>query len=282
MKARVFILAIVAIVGPSVSSVSAGDIYNINYTDLASGTTTDLTTAGTLDWVKWSNGESGTSYTTPVKVGGDGIGPDLTALGSVPSGQTVVLRPFPATAGSLAFNWTDGTAPMAGGGPVISGVTETISPAQNSYPLGLGLSFQAAASATPELLNLYVFGFNARTNVTASLSGGGTDSLLASSAALNKINDGPGATNYYSFGVFSIEYSGAGETLTVDLTAANQSGIPTDATQYVFRNAGAFAATLSGASVPEPSSLVLSITGLVGVVGYGSLRRAAKRKNRVA
>ena len=86
--------------------------------------------------------------------------------------------------------------------------------------------------------------------LTATLSGGETDTLVASNAVLNPVPSGTG-DNYFSYGIFSILYSGAGETLTVNLTADNQSGIPTDAPQYVYPNAGVYAATVNVGSFPS-------------------------------
>ena len=263
-----------------VSAVDAGQVYKISYTDVAPGSTTDLTAAGTLDWVKWGNGEStGTlPYSTPAMTGGTIINPTLTPLGTVPSGQSVVLIPFSPVPQSLYFTWTNGTLPESGGMPVGTSVSQTIHPAQFSYPLGLGLSFQAAASASPELLNLYVAGFDARMKLTATLSGGATDSLIASNAVLTQLPVPGEGNNYGSFGIFSILYAGAGETLTINLTADNQSGIPTDAPQYDFRNAGVFAATVEVGSVPEPSSIVLSAIGFAGLVGCAMVRRLKKAR----
>jgi hypothetical protein len=274
MKPCARTLATLIIAGLWVSAAEAGQIYGIGYSDIATDSTVNLTTAGSLDWVKWGNGESGNvAYTTPVKVGSSIINPTLTPLGSPPQGTSVALIPFAPVANTTPlFTWTDGTIAMAGGNPVGTSVSQTIVPAQSSYPNGLGLSFQVAAAATPEELTLYVAGFNTRMDLSASLSGGGSDSLLASNAALVPVASGSG-NNYFSLGVFSVVYAGAGETLTIDLTAANQSGIPTDAPQYLFPNAGVYAAVVNQASVPEPATIVLSAIGFVGLFGWKLLRR---------
>lgn len=239
------------------TSTGAAQIYSIAYSDLKPGATNNLTTAGTVDWVKWGNGETGPPFTTVQKEGGALIKPALTALGTVPAGQTVVLVPFsPVTGVTPVFVWTNGNAPMASGTPIGTSVSETITPNQSSYPVGLGLSFQSAADVNPHAVSLYVAGFNARMKLSASLGSGGSGSLLASNAALIPVLAGTGS-NVFSFGVFSILYSGAGETLTVSLTADNQTGIPNDAPQFGFPNAGALAATVALGELP-PAPIVLS------------------------
>lgn len=152
----------------------AGQIYGISYSDIATDSTVNLTTAGSLDWVKWGNGQSGNvAYTTPVMTGSSIINPSLTPLGSPPSGTSVALEPFAPVANvTPLFTWTNGTIAMAGGNPVGTSVSETILPAQFSYPNGLGLSVQVTAAATPEELTIYVAGFNTRMDLSASLSGG--------------------------------------------------------------------------------------------------------------
>ena len=274
MKLRALQFVTLLIVGLRGLKVDAGQIYGISYSDIATDSTVNLTTADSLDWVKWGNGQSGNvTYTTPVMTGSSIINPSLTPLGSPPSGTSVALEPFaPVTNVTPLFTWTNGTIAMAGGNPVGTSVSETILPAQFSYPNGPGLSFQVTAAPTPEKLTLYVAGFNNRIDLRASLSGGAHGSLLASSATLVRVPVGNTGDNYFSLGVFSIIYSGAGETLTIDLTAANQNGIPTDAPQYVFPNAGVYAAVVNAASVPEPSSVVLSAIGLEGFLGWSFVR----------
>lgn len=259
---------------------SQADFIGITYSDVSAGAAVNLTSPSNYDWVKWSNGEtSGLTYTTPEMSGGSIIQPGLTALGPVPPSQSVLLVPFGDPTGTAPnFSWTDGTVPMAGGGPVNTSVSQTISPAQFSYPLGLGLSFQAAASSNPYLLSIYVAGFNARMRLTATLSGGTSETLVANNAALLPVTV-PNAFNYLSVGRFDVNYAGDGQTLTLMLTADNQSGIPTTGvTQFGFPNAGVYAATVSqGRMVPEPSSLALAGIGLAGLGGWQFGRRFSSK-----
>ena len=77
MKLRALTFATMLIAGLCVSAADAGQIYSLTYSDVAAGSSVDLTTAGTLDWAKWGNGETTgmTTYTTPEKVGGSIINP---------------------------------------------------------------------------------------------------------------------------------------------------------------------------------------------------------------
>jgi hypothetical protein len=237
-------------------SADAGQIISITYADLPTSTN-DLTAKGTLDWIKWGNGETLAPYTTPRKFDGAIIDPTLTPLGTVPAGQSVALVPFGPVPGlSLEFAWTNGTSPMATT-PVGTSVSETISPNQFSYPTGLGLSFQATAGDFPRLLTVYVAAFNARMKLDASLTGGASGSLLASNALLIPVSAGNGS-NVVSYGTFAISYSGTGETLTVNLTATDQVGIPSNAPQFGFPNAGVYAATVESGQSISPSPILLT------------------------
>jgi hypothetical protein len=135
----------------------------------------------------------------------------------------------------------------------------------NSYPIGLGATFDALADAGTRSVDVYVQGFNADMLITASMSGGGSTSLVVSPTH-NPIND---PNNDYSWGVFHVDYAGIGETLTISvLTQTPLSGAPQDA----FANAGFFAATVN--AVPEPSTWVLSMFGLASFAFVARRRRS--------
>ncbi len=244
------------------------------YTPLANGTAVDLTAAGTLDWVKWGNSTtSGLGFASVEKVGGTIINPGLTPLGTAPPGFSVVLASF-SGGGNLRFSWTDGTAGMAGGGPTVdTAVSETLSPAAFSYPIGIGATFTANASAVTRVMDVYVFGFDSDTLLTATLSGGETTSTVVS-PTFRPPND---PNNDYSLGRYRITFDGVGETLTVSMITRDPR---TSGAQSAFANAGIFAASIADASpaaVPEPASVSLAAAGVVLLAGAARYRRARSR-----
>jgi hypothetical protein len=207
------------------------------YTDLAEGTAINLTATGTLDWVKWGNGENNPPVSVPHKFGvTPQINMNLTPFGTAPPGGFVALAPF-SGGNNLEFTWTDGTIPPAGGS-TDTVLSETILPTQPNYPLGLGAFFTCAAAKEDRILDVYVQGFNSDILITATLSGGKSDSVVISPSK----NPASDPSNDYSYGRYRITFAGEGETLTV--TAKTQLPI-TDGSDFLFPNAGFFAATLS-------------------------------------
>ncbi len=227
------------------------------YTDLPQGTAINLTTDGTRDWVKWGNGGSGSITWTTVRKSGVSpiINSALSPVGTPPLGTNVVLAAFtPANPANniLTFSWTDGNAPASGTNGTC--ITETILPAQFSYPLGLGATLTVAAAKQKRVLDVYVQGFNADMLITATLSGGKTDSVVISPSK----NPNGDPSNDLSFGRYRVEFMGDGEVLTV--TVKTQAPL-TDGAQSAFPNAGFFAATLRepAPAFTLPDSLVKPI-----------------------
>jgi len=252
---------------------ASGGIVTGTYFDLADGTTIDLTATGTLDWIKFGNGENNTTtFLNTTKIGNPVFLPaSLTPLGTPPANHSVDLIAFTG-GGVLNFLWSNGNFGMYNGaGPVDTVVTETISPADvGSYPIGLGASFQALAAAQTRELDVYVQGFDADTLITASLSGGGTASTVVTPSH-NPTSD---PANDYAIGRYHIAYSGVGETLTISVTTQDPR---TDGAQNAFANAGFFAATVTeAAAVPEPSTLILTGLGLLALVCV-ALRQTYRR-----
>ncbi len=221
------------------------------YTDLPLGTPVNLTGAGTLDWVKWGLNGGGPGWTAVAK---NGVTPvisrTLTPVGTPFPGTSVVLTGIPAIppGNVLNFSWSDGTAPPAGFSDTI--VTETLLPAQFSYPIGLGASMTAPATAGTRVLDVYVQGFNADMQITATMSGGGSDTEVVSPT-----KNPPGdPTNNFSAGRYRVTFSGAGEVLTVTVRTVN----PAHPGGVAFPNAGFFAAALRSAD--HPLALALNAT----------------------
>lgn len=257
-----------------VASAKAGESVTGSYSSLATGSTIDLTARGTLDWAKFGtdNSNNTTTFFVATKLGNPVINPVITPIGG--GGTTLIQFANPTGQGNLNFTWTNGNFGMGFPGPAVSSVnsviTETIVPAQNSYPLGLGAQFTAGVSSTTRILDVYVQGFNSVMTVSAALSGGLSTSTNVTPNVV--LSDG----NYYSFGVYQIEYSGAAnETLTVSVqTALNQPSNPpwASAPQAAFPNAGIFAATVS--TVPEPATFCfMALAGALGVTGRVWCRR---------
>lgn len=244
------------------------------YFNLTEGTEIDLTAEGTLDWIKFGNGENDTTtFLNTTKIGNPVFLPaTLAPLGTPPVESTIELIAFTG-GGLLNFSWTDGNFGMFNGtGPVDTVVTETILPPVSpevGYPIGIGATFNALASAQPRLMDVYVQGFNADMLITATMSGGGSDSVVVSSPFVNPDSD---SDNDYLIGRYRILYSGAGETLTVSIITQDPR---TDGDEAAFANAGFFAATVM--AVPEPSAFSTALGGAMLAAIY---RRVSSRQRR--
>ena len=221
------------------------------YTDLPLGASVNLTAGGTVDWVKWGLNGGGPGWTSVSKSGATpAISRGLTPVGTPFAGTSVVLIGIAAIppGNVLNFNWSDGNSPPAGFSDTI--VTETLLPAQFAYPVGLGASMTAVASAGTRVLDVYVQGFNADMQITATMSGGGSDSEVVSPT-----KNPPGdPTNNYSAGRYRVTFAGAGEVLTVTVRTVN----PVQPGGVAFPNAGFFAAALRSAD--HPLALALNAT----------------------
>jgi hypothetical protein len=77
-----------------VSFPARADSLSASYGELPAGTTTDLSATGGVDWIKFGNGENGTSFLNTTKIGNPIFLPaTLAPLGTAPSG-TVELSAF--------------------------------------------------------------------------------------------------------------------------------------------------------------------------------------------
>jgi hypothetical protein len=247
------LLALVAALCVGGAAHAGSDYLSATYTPLAQGTTINLTQTGTLDWAKFGNGENdSTSFLVATKIGNPVINPAISPVGTAPSGSVNLIA---FTGGNiLNFTWTNGNFGMYNGtGPVDTVVAETIVPAVNSYPTGLGATFSASASSQLREMNVYVQGFDSNMVLTATL----TDGTTTSTTVIPTVNPPSDPTNYYAIGDYQIFYSGAGETLTVSAVA---DGNPIGS-QSAFPNAGIFAATVG--AVPEPATILFAAFAMV-------------------
>ncbi len=255
--------AVATLVAPAMymfnSPTAQAGTVSASFTDLALGTTTDLTAVATEDWVKYGNNEGGTSYST-VRMSGVTpiISSTLTPLGTPPQGATVVLSAFTG-GGVLGFDWSDGDLPVSGSSDTV--VTEAITPGQPDYPLGLGTYLTAAADASTRVIDVWVQGFDADMLMLASMSGGGSDQITISPTK----NPASDPDHNYSSGLFRVAYSGVGETLSVTVVTVP----PADPGTTGYANAGIFAAAI----VPEPSSIAL-----MGFAGLAVAMVAVRRR----
>ncbi len=256
-------LAIVGVIVASADIAGAGTIAAA-YTALAEGTTIDLSAEGTIDWIKFGNGEDQTtSFLNTTKIGNLVFDAgSLAPLNNVADDELIAFT----GGGILNFTWDNGNFGMYNEpGPVDTVVTETLVPAANQYPIGLGASFQASAAAEARTMRVYVQGFNADMLIKATMSGGGEVSVVVEPTE----NPASDPTNFYSIGVYEILYAGAGETITVSVMTQTPVAAGTES---AFPNAGFFAATVA----PEPSSLVI---GAAGVVPFLLARRRHREQS---
>ncbi len=236
-----------------------------SYTELPAGTSIDLTATGTEDWIKFGNGENNsTSFLNTTKIGNPVFLPaTLTATGTAPSGN-VSLIAFTGEQ-TLNFTWSNGNFGMYNNtGPVDTVVTETVVPAVDSYPIGLGASFQATAFAQLQSMDVYVQGFDSSMVITATMSDGTTMSTTVAPTQ----NPPTDPTNNYAIGDFHILYAGAGQVLTVSVASADPV---TGGSNAAFPNAGFFAATVS--IVPEPSTFSLAGLAAAALALFARTRR---------
>ena len=223
--------------------VAAGTVFG-TYTDLPLGSSVNLTADGSIDWVKWGVTTTGANWTVISKSGASPlISRTLKPLGTSPPGTSVVLFGFagPPPDNVLNFNWSDGSPPPTSGTSAVV-VTETILPPQFDNPLGLGASMTVLGAAQTRILDVYVQGFNADMLITATMSGGGSDSTVVSPTK----HPAGDPTNNFSAGRYRVTFSGVGEILTVSV----QTVSPVKPGGVNFPNAGFFAAALRPADHP--------------------------------
>jgi len=218
-----------------------------------------LTTEGTIDWAHWGFGSTVGGGAGPISInhkdagGGTPVGliSDFTFNSTHhnpgPYGYNSLLGDIGVT-----LSWTDGTPTSSSAGPTGAYVFGNV--AAN----GQGFTFTVPAAAEARTLRVYggVFS-NAGSashavDLLATLSGSGSDSQIG---VVMPTGDGTGNNAY---GYFDIDFSGAGETLTVQWLSGGFGG----ATARNVKLIGATLVTAQPVSpIPEPSSLLIFAGG---------------------
>ena len=204
----------------------------------------DLTSEGTTDWAHW--GLDDADSFNHKEVGGSAVGL-ISDVAYVGEGTDTVWRPSDHP---NDFSWSDGT-------PTTSATTTNYIMSDWADPdAGEGFSFTVPASANPRTLNVYVGAFNTTGELSATLSGG-----LSQSKTLPL----PGTGNN-RYGYYTVDFIGAGQTLTIDWLTTSASGGP---------GVKLAAATLQTIPepIPEPSSLAIFAGGAVCLTFFGWRRR---------
>jgi hypothetical protein len=218
------VAVLVAAVTANAGTITGGSLTSLNDQD----TFVDLTAEGTTDWVNWG-------WTTE-KLGGTAIDSALTVIGGGTPGVAWDSR--------INVSWTDGDPNPTGNNE--KGFNH-IGP-----NVGDGLSFTVTATEATQTLRVYVAGWAGEGIFTAALSGGGSYTETFSARQDSE----------HQYGVFELDFAGAGETLTVTYTMGE------DIANTTWANIGLQAATLS--PVPEPATMVL--------LGLGALTLIRKKK----
>ena len=205
------------VVGPAMGGVVSGTFTSLNDQD----TYIDLTAEGLVDWVDWGPEVN-------EKAGGTAINSALTLIGD---GAIKA-----ANDSRIRTSWTDGDPTAAG--------TDVRSFSYTGTVAGNGLSFTVTATEATQTLKVYVAGWNGEGILDATLSGGGTYGETFSARQ----------DSNHQYGVFEIDFAGAGEILTISYTMGENGG------GTAWDNIGLQSATL----VPEPATMLL--LGLGGLV----------------
>jgi len=212
----------------------------------------NLTTEGTTDWAHWGLDDDDDAFNHKDAGGGTPVG-----LISDFTFNSTHANPGPFSFNSLlgdigvTLSWADGT-PTSSAGPTGEYVFLNVNAS------GQGFTFTVPAAAEDRTLRVYggVFsnaGSASHTvDLLATLSGSGSDSQIG---VVMPTGDGTGNNAY---GYFDIDFSGAGETLTVQWLSGGFGG----ATARNVKLIGATLVTAQPVSpIPEPSSLLIFAGG---------------------
>jgi hypothetical protein len=189
---------------------------------------------GATDWAYYGS----TASTAITKAGGPGVFSSMSGAGSLIGGDSQTYISY------------------SGG---VGGASAT---ARREFNYGTQLSFTYTLSAASETVSVYVVGYNALADLSATLSGDSTATWSLNKALLPYSIDGNNTGALHTYGLVNLTISGTvGETLTFTITRENTSGGITGG------NVGIQAASVV-AGVPEPTSMTLVVVGLFCLLAY--------------
>ncbi len=149
------------------------------------------------------------------------------------------------------------------------GTPNSSATASQNFALGYGagqtISFTQTLLAPTETLNIYLVSYDAQSNISATLSSGGSFTDNAAVLPYNPQGDDPNNNGAgHGYGLLTLNVSGAtGDILTFSDTTVNAGA---------YDNVGIQAASVSTAAVPEPASLALLGAGALGLLLIGRKR----------
>lgn len=213
----IFCAALLALVFLSAHKSLIAGILTGSMAIIPPGSTVNLTTNGTLDWVHWG---TYTEYAFDRKAG---VTPQIGALSTIGSDNKGYVFIYEFSDNTNGYAWMDGT-PTATVTNTTTGVWEWKNANKTTDMKGAGILFTVPADTTLRRLSVYAGAFNARLRFAVGLSDGSAPAYV--NTALINTNNGPSA-------VFTVVYAAnsAGQMLYVtnileDTTTQNTAGTP--------------------------------------------------------
>ena len=216
----------------------------------AAGTSVNLTAEGGLDWSHWGLNGTGQNHKA---VGGTAVG----LISDIAAGA----GPTQFTDSQTNFSWSNGT-PTAAATGTINGIVTTSA-----------FSVTVPADTTSRQIKVYVGGFQAGSQFTATLSDGSAAAYSDTSLNSNNAVVSPDAAHFY--GVYTLVYkaASAGQTLTINYSQTAGSGnVTMQAVSLAVAPTTAPAAPTALTAIAGTNRVGLQWTGVSGAQSYNVKR----------